>query len=270
MFPFSLMEHESAVRVGAFIGALVLVGIGESLAPRRARVARRLRRTINNLLLVLVDTLVVRMLPAISAVGAAAWAARSRTGLLNRMDLPDGVEGIATFLALDLVIYGQHLATHRFDLLWRFHRVHHADLDLDGSSGVRFHPVEILLSMCVKCGAVIVLGAGVEAVVLFEIVLNAASIFNHGNIRLAPRLDRLLRMIVVTPDMHRVHHSILPDETHSNFGFNMPWWDWMFRTYRAQPRDPHENLTLGLPRWRTEQETVPLTVLLWMPFDASD
>ena len=260
------MDNAALIRLGAFSSVLVLMALWESLAPRRTRVASRARRTLNNLLLVGVGSLLVRVMPVLSAVAAANWATRNEFGLLNQVDAPGWLKGLVALVALDLLIYGQHVATHRIPMLWRLHQVHHADLDLDATSGVRFHPIEILLSMGLKAIAVILLGAGYEAVLVFEVGLNAAAMFNHGNVRLPQWWDRCLRWVIVTPDMHRVHHSIRPEETHRNFGFNLPWWDWLFRTYRAQPQDSHEHLTLGLPAQRTEMETVPLMVMLLMPF----
>ncbi len=260
------MDNEALIRLGVFSSVLVLMTLWESLAPRRARVASRWRRSFNNLLLVVVASLLVRVIPALSAVAAAKWASWHDFGLLNLIEAPAWSKGLVALIALDLLIYGQHVATHRLPILWRFHQVHHADLDLDATSGVRFHPIEILVSMGLKVIAVPLLGAGYEAVLVFEVGLNAAATFNHGNVRLPTWCDRYLRWIIVTPDMHRVHHSIRPEETHSNFGFNLPWWDWLFRTYRAQPRDSHEHLTLGLPGLRTEVQTVPLAVMLEMPF----
>ena len=262
--------NEPLIRFGVFAGVLIVIAIWESIAPRRTRVASRWRRSINNLLLAALDSLFVRVIPSLSAVAAAKWATQYHVGLLNRLEVPGWFGGIIALLALDLLIYGQHVATHRLPILWRFHRVHHADLDLDATSGLRFHPVEILLSMFVKVVAVTLLGAGMEVVMLFEVGLNAAAIFNHGNIRLPIWCDRGLRWVIVTPDMHRVHHSIRPEETHSNFGFNLPWWDWLFQTYRAQPQESHEHLTLGLPDRRTALETVPLAVMLWIPFLSKD
>ncbi len=264
------MPNEALIRLEVFSSVLVLMVVWESFAPRRERVASRWRRSLNNLLLVVVASLIVRVIPALSAVAAADWAARSHFGLLNQVPAPGWLKGLMALTALDLLIYGQHVAAHRLPMLWRFHRVHHADLDLDATSGVRFHPVEILLSMGVKVIAVSLLGAAYEAVLIFEITLNATSVFNHGNVRLPAWCDRALRWIIVTPDMHRVHHSIRPEETHSNFGFNLPWWDKLFGTYRAQPRDPYEHLTLGLPDWRTEMETVPLMAMLVMPFRSNN
>ncbi len=260
------MENEALIRLGVFSSVLILMSVWESFVPRRARVASRWRRSLNNLLLVVVASLLVRVIPGLSAVAAAKWATHSRFGLLNLFEIPGWVRGLVALVALDLLIYGQHVVTHRLPTLWRFHRVHHADLDLDATSGARFHPVEILLSMAIKVIAVILLGAGYEAVLIFEVGLNAAATFNHANVALPAWCDRYLRWVIVTPDMHRVHHSVRLEETHSNFGFNLPWWDWLFRTYRAQPQEPHQHLTLGLPDRRMELETIPLAVMLSMPF----
>jgi sterol desaturase/sphingolipid hydroxylase (fatty acid hydroxylase superfamily) len=260
------VNNEALIRLGVFSGVLVFMALWESFAPRRRRVVSRWGRSLNNLLLVVVASLIVRVIPALSAVAAARWASANYIGLLNLVEAPGWLKGLVALFALDLLIYGQHVATHRLPMLWRFHRVHHADLDLDATSGARFHPVEILLSMGIKVIAVTLLGAGYEAVLIFEVGLNAAATFNHSNVSLPNGCDRYLRWIIVTPDMHRVHHSIRPEETHSNFGFNIPWWDWLFRTYLAQPQDSHEHLTLGLPDRRTALETMPLAVMLWMPF----
>lgn len=260
------MDNEALIRLGGFSGVLIGMSLWESCAPRRQRVVSRWGRSINNLLLVVVASLTVRVIPALSAVAAAKWSSQNNVGLLNLFEASGWLKGLVALIALDLLIYGQHVMTHHMPMLWRFHRVHHADLDLDATSGVRFHPVEILLSMGIKVIAVTLLGAGYEAVLVFEVGLNAAATFNHGNVILPDWCDRYLRWVIVTPDMHRVHHSIRPEETHSNFGFNLPWWDWLFQTYRAQPQDSHEQLPLGLPDRRTALETVPLGVMLWMPF----
>ena len=168
-------------------------------------------------------------------------------------------------LALDCLIYGQHVLFHFFSPLWRFHMVHHSDLGFDTTTGVRFHPIEIVISVCVKMLAVLVLGSPPEAVILFEVLLNGTSLFNHGNVRLPDGADRALRLFVVTPDMHRVHHSIHKAETNSNFGFNFPWWDWLFGTYRAQPAAGHMEMTIGLEQFR-EPSRLSVRRLLLMPF----
>ncbi len=263
------MQNEGLIRFGVFSGVLTIMAFWETLAPRRERVASRWRRSFNNLLLVFAASLLVRVIPVLSAMSAAEWASETRFGLLNLWTGAAGLKFVLAVIVLDLLVYGQHVATHRIPMLWRFHRVHHTDLDLDATSGVRFHPVEILLSMGLKVIAVVLLGVAAEAVLVFEILLNATSVFNHANVRLPVSCDRFLRWFLVTPDMHRVHHSVLREETDSNYGFNLPWWDRLFGTYRAQPRDAHEHLTLGVPELRTVPETVPLLTMLSMPLQRS-
>ena len=260
------MTNEAIWRLGIFFGVLVVMSLGESLAPRRQRTVRQGRRSLNNLLLVLVNTIVVRLVPILSAVGAATWAERQGIGLLHGVDGPVWLEMVVVVFLFDLLIYGQHVVSHHVPMLWRFHQVHHADLDLDATSGLRFHPVEIALSMGVKSIAAVLLGATAEAIVVFEIILNATAVFNHSNLRLPLWLDRWLRRVIVTPDMHRVHHSILMEETNSNYGFSCPWWDRLFGTYRDQPEADHATIELGIASKRSEEETVTLGAMLNMPF----
>jgi sterol desaturase/sphingolipid hydroxylase (fatty acid hydroxylase superfamily) len=259
-------KSEATWRLASFIGVLVVMSIWESLMPRRRTTVSRPRRAVNNLALATLNTVAVRMLPLLSAVAAAGWAERNSIGLLHQVDWPGWAETVLTLLVLDLLIYGQHVASHKMPMFWRFHRVHHADLDLDATSGLRFHTVEILISMAIKCVAAILLGLRPTDVVLFEIILNATAIFNHSNIRLPIVVDRVLRLFIVTPDMHRVHHSIEREETNTNYGFNLPWWDWIFRTYRGQPHGNHETLPLGLPEFQDADTTTRLSKLLRMPF----
>ena len=247
-------NHEALIRLGVFGLTLFAMITFELLAPRRPLSISRSRRWPSNIGMVLIDTLVVRIFFPLAAVGWALEVEARGWGLLNHLALPGAVDFGIAFVALDLVIYGQHVLFHRVPLLWRLHRVHHADLDFDVTTGVRFHPLEIMLSMLIKFAAVAVLGAPAIAVMTFEIVLNAATMFNHGNVALPTQFDWKLRLFVVTPDMHRVHHSILAHETHSNFGFNLPWWDRMFGTYRAQPEAGHRAMTIGLPLFRTHAE----------------
>jgi sterol desaturase/sphingolipid hydroxylase (fatty acid hydroxylase superfamily) len=208
----------------------------------------------NNLALVAVDTLVVRVTFPVVAVGLAAMAEQRGWGLLNSFQLPPWLGFGLALLALDLVIYLQHVMFHAVPALWRLHRMHHADLEFDVTTGLRFHPGEIVLSMGIKLAAVAALGPPAAAVLVFEMLLNATAMFNHGNIRLPPGLDRVLRWLVVTPDMHRVHHSVRTEETNSNFGFNLPWWDRLLGTYRAQPATGHEGMTIGIDRFRTRRD----------------
>ncbi len=249
-----ILAHEGPLRLGAFLGVLALVGLGEVLAPRRRLTQSKGVRWLNNLVLVALNTLVLRVTFPLLAVGMAMLALQRGWGLLSLLALPAWLDVLVTILVLDAVIYAQHVAFHFVPPLWRLHRMHHADLDFDVTTGARFHPVEIVLSMGIKLGVVVALGAHPAGVVLFEVLLNATAMFNHGNLRLPQGLDRWLRWVVVTPDMHRVHHSWVRAETDSNFGFNLPWWDRLFRTYRAQPAAGHAAMTVGLREFRGARE----------------
>jgi sterol desaturase/sphingolipid hydroxylase (fatty acid hydroxylase superfamily) len=227
----------------------------------------RASRWPSNLGILVADVLVVRLLLPTAAAGVALVAAERGFGLFHVIGLPFWLAAPIGFLALDLVIYGQHVMFHHVPWLWRLHRMHHADLDIDVTTGVRFHPVEILLSLVIKIATVALLGIPAAAVVCFEVVLNATSMFNHANASLPRWLDRVARLILVTPDMHRVHHSVLRQETDSNFGFNLPWWDRLFGTYRPEPRAGHDGMTIGLPVFREPGE-LRLDRLLTQPFRA--
>jgi len=246
----TVLVQEPAIRLSFFLGVLLVMAIWEVVVPRRRMEIPRLLRWSNNLALVVVDTLVVRVAFPVAAVGLAVLAQDNGWGLLNQFDLPGVVVFIIAILVLDLAIYLQHVLFHAVPALWRLHRMHHADLEFDVTTGLRFHPVEILLSMIIKLGVVMALGPPAVAVLVFEVVLNASSLFNHSNIRLPSRVDAVLRLFIVTPDMHRVHHSIRPSETNSNFGFNIPWWDRILGTYLAQPSAGHEEMTIGIEQFR--------------------
>lgn len=258
-----LLDNEAALRLGVFFGLLLLLLVLQMLAPRRPLPQYR-RRWGVNLGMVALDTVLARLLIPLGAVGIALWAQRSETGLLHAVQWPAWLEAVLAFLVLDCLIYAQHRLFHFWPLFWRLHRVHHSDLEIDVTTGVRFHPVEILLSMLIKMAAVAVLGAPVAAVIAFEIALNATSMFSHANLHLPFALDRILRMIVVTPDMHRVHHSIHSSEHNRNFGFNFSWWDHLFGSYTAQPADGHERMVLGLTSFR-EAPAQKLGALLAQP-----
>ena len=249
-----LLANEPLVRLGFFLGILVLMAVWEVAAPRRCREIPRLLRWTNNVALVLLDAALVRVAFPIVAVGLALLAAEQGWGLLNVMGASFLPALVVSFLVLDLAIYLQHVMFHAVPALWRVHRVHHADLEFDVTTGLRFHPVEILLSMGIKLGVVIALGPPAIAVLVFEVLLNGTSMFNHSNIRIPLRVDRILRWIVVTPDMHRVHHSIHEHEANSNFGFNLPWWDRLLGTYMPQPRDTHEGMIVGVDQFRTRRD----------------
>jgi sterol desaturase/sphingolipid hydroxylase (fatty acid hydroxylase superfamily) len=260
-----LLTHESGIRVAVFLGVLAAMALWEAAAPRRRREIPRVLRWSNNLAVVFFDTLLVRLTFPIVAVGLAVVAQERGWGFFNAVSVPGWAAFVVSMLALDLAIYLQHVMFHAVPALWRLHRMHHADLEFDVSTGVRFHPAEVLLSMAIKLAVVAALGPPATAVLVFEVLLNATSMFNHSNVRIPPAIDRLLRRVVVTPDMHRVHHSILPHETNSNFGFNLPWWDRLLGTYRAQPREGHEGMTIGIEQFRTRRD-LWIDRLLLQPF----
>jgi len=249
-----LLAHEPLIRLGFFLGVLAVMALWEAAAPRRRREIPRLIRWTNNLALVVLDTLLLRLVFPVAAVGLAVIAAERGWGLLNALQVPAAVAVVIAVAVLDLAIYLQHVMFHAVPALWRLHRMHHADLEFDVTTGLRFHPVEILLSMGLKLAVVAALGPPAVAVLIFEVLLNATAMFNHSNLRLAPRFDQILRWFLVTPDMHRVHHSIHPAETNSNFGFNLPWWDRLLGTYRPQPRAGHQAMTIGIEQFRSRRE----------------
>jgi sterol desaturase/sphingolipid hydroxylase (fatty acid hydroxylase superfamily) len=260
-----LITHEGPVRLAAFAGLLMLFVAAEALWPRRGRVQPRLRRWTTNGLIVVANTVALRVLVPVLAVGAAGFAQRADIGLLNMLDIAPWVSFLIALAVLDLAIYGQHVLFHHVPALWRIHRVHHADRDIDVTTALRFHPVEIILSMGIKIALVLALGAPAAAVIAFEVILNGMAMFNHANLRLPGPLDRLLRALVVTPDMHRVHHSVYMNETNSNFGFNLSLWDRLFGTYKEAPADGHQGMTIGLTEFQDDRPS-QLGFALWLPF----
>ena len=259
------LAHEPIVRFGFFVAIFVAVAAWEGLAPRRAPTLTRVQRWTANLGLVTLNTVLLRLVFPLGAAGMAAFASANGWGLLNHFPVPFWLAVPVAVIAMDFVIWLQHVMVHAVPALWRLHQVHHADLDYDLTTGARFHPVEIGLSMLIKFATIAVLGPPVLAVVAFEVLLNATAMFNHGNIRLPTALDRVLRWFIVTPDMHRVHHSVEDDETNSNFGFNLPWWDRLFGTYRAQPRAGHTQMIIGIRSHRDPHEVAQLPGLLMLP-----
>ena len=242
-----VVRYEPGIRLAVFITVFVLLAAGETLMPRRARSVVRRWRWPTNMALVVLNTLVLRMGLPLTAVGMAVIAEQRGWGLLHAAgSIPTVLAVVVAILLLDFAIYLQHVLIHAVPFLWRVHRMHHADIDVDVTTGSRFHPVEILLSMLVKFASIGVLGASPLAVLLFEVLLNVGSLFNHANLGLPPWLDRILRLFTVTPDLHRVHHSARGVETNTNFGFTFPWWDHLCGTYRAQPAAGHEAMTVGL------------------------
>ena len=261
----ALLIHEPAIRLVAFLAVLTIMAGWEALGPRRRPQSSRAVRWINNLAIVALDTVLLRILFPILAVGLAIVAAQNGWGLFNMIGTPYWIALAVSIVALDFAVYLQHVMFHAVPTFWRLHRMHHADPDFDVTTGLRFHPLEILVSMGIKLGVVMALGPPAAAVVVFEVLLNLSSMFNHGNVRIPPAIDRVVRMVVVTPDMHRVHHSIHPNETNSNFGFTLAWWDRLMGTYRAQPRDGHDAMTVGIGKFGAPRD-LWLDRLLMQPF----
>lgn len=263
-----LTEMEPAIRLTAFLGVFAMVAVWEALAPRRSAAFARRQRWPHNLALVALDSIVVRMLMPGAVIAVAVAGESCGWGLINAFALAGWPAFLLAIVLLDLVIYFQHVTFHAVPTLWRLHRVHHSDLDFDLTTGTRFHPVEIVVSTLIKMAAVVAIGAPAIAVLVFEVVLNATSMFTHANAKLPIAVDRWLRRLVVTPDMHRVHHSVIYNETNSNFGFNLPWWDRLFGTYRAQPAAGHGAMSIGVDAFRSPAD-LRLDQLLLQPFRES-
>ncbi|MDO9253488.1 MAG: sterol desaturase family protein [Hydrogenophaga sp.] len=261
-----VLSYEPQIRMGFFVGVFALVALWELAAPRRDLKLSRKQRWTANLGVVLLNTVIVRVAFPAAAVGMAALSVDKGWGLLNNFDVPFWLAVPLAVVAMDFVIWLQHVMVHAVPALWRLHRVHHADLDYDLTTGARFHPIEIVLSMGIKFATIALLGAPVLAVVVFEVLLSACAMFNHGNIRLPERVDRVLRWFLVTPDMHRVHHSVEDDESNSNFGFNLTWWDRLFGTYREQPRAGQLGMTIGIHDHTDPHEVARLPGMLLLPF----
>jgi len=261
-----VIQHEVAIRLGFFFSILLIMALWELAAPRRRLTVSKPLRWINNLGIVFFNSFLLRLIFPTAVVGMAVFAQKHEWGLFNHFPVLYGLAVIVSVVAMDFVIYLQHVMFHAIPVFWRIHRMHHADLDFDVTTGVRFHPFEIILSMLIKFGAIMVIGTPVLSVVIFEVLLNATSMFNHGNVRIVHSLDRVLRWIVVTPEMHRVHHSSLYYETNSNFGFNLPLWDRLLGTYRDQPSMGHEGMTIGLWNFRDIKHCAILPGMLAIPF----
>ena len=261
-----ISDYEPTIRLGFFFGIFLIMALWEVLAPRRQLTEPKGKRWLNNIGLVALNTLLVRVLFPTAAVGMAQYASQQSWGMLNLLDWPYWLSIVFAVVILDAAIYLQHVMFHAIPACWRLHRVHHADLDFDVTTGARFHPVEIVLSMLIKFAVIILLGPPLVAVVIFEVLLNATAMFNHANVRLPLPLDRIIRWLIVTPDMHRVHHSHLEHETNSNFGFNLSLWDRLFGTYRDQPQDGHTGMVIGIDTWHDPAHCVRLPGMLMMPF----
>lgn len=257
------MEH--TVRLSIFLGIFAIMAAAEYFSPRRTPVIGRMKRWPQNIALVALDALIVRFMLPISLVGFSLMTVQHGWGLFSLLQLPFWLTIVLSLVGLDFIIYWQHVLFHKVPFLWRLHRVHHTDTEFDVTTALRFHPFEIIISMGIKFAAIILLGIPPEAALLFEIILNACAMFNHSNTHIPPRIDSLLRYILVTPDMHRVHHSTIAIETNSNYGFNIPVWDRLFHSYRDQPMEGHQKMRIGLDRFR-EAENIRLDKLLLQPF----
>jgi sterol desaturase/sphingolipid hydroxylase (fatty acid hydroxylase superfamily) len=261
-----VLTHEALLRLGFFLGTFAFMALWEWLAPRRILTVSKVLRWANNLGIVFLYTALLRVLFPAAAVGMAVFAQSRGWGLLNHFDITYALAVLIAVVAMDVTIYMQHVMFHAVPALWRLHGVHHADLDFDVTTGARFHPIEIILSMLIKFAVIAVLGSPPVSVVIFEVLLNATAMFNHSNARIRPATDAVLRWLVVTPDMHRVHHSVEHDESNSNFGFNLPWWDRLLGTYRSQPRAGHEAMTIGLDSFRDLKSCATLWGMVTLPF----
>jgi sterol desaturase/sphingolipid hydroxylase (fatty acid hydroxylase superfamily) len=260
-----LLTNASEIRFGIFASLILIFALFESMFPRRERLLSRGFRWVNNFSLSFLNTLLLKIVFPLGAVGLAFQVEKEEFGLFTVFVLPYWVEFLVTFLILDFCIYLQHRIFHKVSWLWKLHRVHHADIDLDVSSGIRFHPIEIILSMMIKMVLIVAFGISPLVVLVFEVVLNATSLFNHSSLNLPLGFDRLLRKILVTPDMHRVHHSVNKQETDSNFGFNFSCWDYLLGTYCAQPQDGHKDMQIGVEEFRKRNDNL-LHKLLIQPF----
>ncbi|MBL6989486.1 MAG: sterol desaturase family protein [Bacteriovoracaceae bacterium] len=257
--------NENLIRLIFFFGTLIIIAVWELVLPRLKLNASKLVRWYSNLGIVFMNTAIVRLIFPLTATGVAQMSDLYGWGLLNIFNMPFVFSVVVSVIVLDLAIYLQHVMFHAIPLLWRLHRMHHTDVDFDVTSGARFHPIEIVLSMGIKLAVITIIGAPVLSVVIFEVLLSTAAMFNHGNIYIAPGIDRYLRWLVVTPDMHRIHHSVWAKETNSNFGFNLPWWDRLFGTYTNAPRDGQQKITIGIKMFR-DPINLHLYRLLLQPF----
>jgi sterol desaturase/sphingolipid hydroxylase (fatty acid hydroxylase superfamily) len=259
------MNPETFIRVGSFITMLVVMGTAEPLWPRRTLDVSKTQRWFSNISIAVFSTILVRILIPIIPTSLALYCETHDFGLLSLLSLPDWLLVVVGVLLLDMTIYWQHVAFHKQRLLWRIHRMHHIDTNIDASTGIRFHPIEIILSMLIKLAIILLLGPPAIAVIIFEILLNGCALFNHANVRLPTGADSILRLLVVTPDMHRVHHSTDMREANMNYGFNFPWWDRLFGTYKAQPDLGHDAMHIGLTIFR-DATFVRLSKMLMIPF----
>jgi sterol desaturase/sphingolipid hydroxylase (fatty acid hydroxylase superfamily) len=265
------MQNEIIIRLTAFFGIMSTLMLLETIVPRRQLAIPRLHRWPSNISIVFLNSLLTKLIMPMSGVAMAVFVQNQQWGILSILNPPFWLNVTIAVVLLDMAIYFQHVMFHALPLLWRLHRMHHTDMEFDVTTGNRFHPLEIIISMLIKYSIIILLGPPPLAVIIFEVALNGTAMFNHANLRLPISFDKYLRLFVVTPDMHRVHHSIAKDETNSNFGFNLPWWDRLFGTYRAQPKLGHKNMVIGLSYPRSEKQCQSLLGMLLTPlYNAKD
>ncbi len=261
-----LPKNEITIRLAFFFGALMLFAIWELIAPKRKLMVSKIKRWSSNISIIVINSILIRLLFPAALIGAAYYALQHHYGLFNITQINYTITIITSVIFLDFVIYLQHVMFHAVPLFWRFHRMHHVDLDIDVTTGVRFHPIEILISLFIKFAAVMIIGAPLLAVIIFEILLNTITLFNHSNIQMPRIIDRIIRAVIVTPDMHRVHHSEIPNETNSNFGFNLSIWDRFCGTFEDQPSLGHTNMIIGIKEIREPKYCVNLLGMLILPF----
>jgi len=261
-----IIEKESYIRVGFFLGMIIIMGTWEIYRPKRILLLPKLKRWVNNLSLVFFNSILLNILFPIASTGVAIVAAKENYGLLNYYEVSPFIATIIFIIAMDFIIYCQHVLFHITPVLWKLHRVHHADLDYDVTTGSRFHTIEIFISHLIKFMFILILGPSVFAVIIFEVLLNAMAMFNHSNIGLAKPLDKILRMFIVTPDMHRIHHSSVEDETNSNYGFNLTWWDKIFKTYKQEAGEKQTEMEIGLKDIRDPKQSNQIIGMLTLPF----
>lgn len=265
-FHNTIINNESSIRLSFFFGIIIIMTTLEYIIPRRKLLISKSTRWFNNITLVFLNTLIIRILFPTAAVGVAIFANNNNIGIFNLIELSIFTTTIFSIILLDLIIYWQHRFFHKIDFLWKFHKVHHSDMDYDLTTGFRFHPIEIIFSMFIKFFFIILLGVPVVAVVCFEVILSTLAIFNHSNISISKKLDTLIRYFIVTPDMHRIHHSIYNKELNSNYGFNISLWDRIFKSYTNTPKDKYEKMTIGLENLQDEKKTVSIFSILKLPF----
>jgi sterol desaturase/sphingolipid hydroxylase (fatty acid hydroxylase superfamily) len=261
-----VLQNESTLRLTTFVVVFFAIAIWEWVSPKRKRLTTLATRWVNNLSLMLINTLLIRLFFPMAAVGIALIIKEQQIGLLNLIEIHPVAAVTLSVILLDCAIYWQHRLMHKIPLLWRMHRVHHADPEFDVTTGLRFHPLEIAVSMIYKTLIIVLLGAPFLAVLIFELLLNAGSLFNHGNINLTARIDTVLRWVIVTPDMHRIHHSTDAIESNRNFGFALSWWDHFFGSYQPTPNLAHEAMPIGLDEYRDPKHAVFLSGVLSIPF----